>query len=476
MPTLFRKLICLLAVTTFVLSVKPTFAQGLLFSPPPDKLSPLEDLGQEIFNDTNLSRPTGQGCVSCHDPNAGFTSPDSMVNSLFGPHFGAVEHRFGPRKPPTTTYAGESGNLRFVGPDPFGNDWAGGLFWDGRAAGYYPLMPRADVEFDPLAEQAMAPFLNIVEQNLPSEKALIRKITNAPYRDKFLHVYGPDSLDFEEEESEAKVETAYDQVVTAIAAFERSSKVSPYTSKFDFWLKGQAELTPKEKLGLWLMENPSETSMLDEPPRGGTAENQGQAQCGLCHLTTMRMVDGELLPPLFTDFKYHNTGLPKNPNNPFYFMPEEINPVGEDFIDRGLAVTLESYLGTSILGTEVTQDHVDQAEGKFKTPTLRNVNKRPMPSFVKAYGHSGVLKSLKEVVHFYNTRDVPGEFPEPEVSANITTFIIGDLGLTDEEEDAIVAFLATLSDGYDPNGGGHMPPPQSPPPQSPPPPSPSRQP
>jgi len=37
--------------------------------------------------------------------------------------------------------------------------------------------------------------------------------------------------------------------------------------------------------------------------------------------------------------------------------------------------------------------------------TLRNVDKRPYPTFVKACGHYGYFKSLKSIVHFYNTRD-----------------------------------------------------------------------
>jgi cytochrome c peroxidase len=42
----------------------------------------------------------------------------------------------------------------------------------------------------------------------------------------------------------------------------------------------------------------------------------------------------------------------------------------------------------------------------FQVPTLRNVDKRPYPTFVKAYAHDGYFKSLKSIVHFYNTRDV----------------------------------------------------------------------
>ena len=73
-------------------------------------------------------------------------------------------------------------------------------------------------------------------------------------------------------------------------------------------------------------------------------------------------------------------------------------------------------------------------------PTLRNVDKRPYPTFVKAYGHNGYFKSLKSIVHFYNTRDVlprcgandPGEgmtcWPAPESTDNMNTKFVGRLG------------------------------------------------
>jgi len=85
--------------------------------------------------------------------------------------------------------------------------------------------------------------------------------------------------------------------------------------------------------------------------------------------------------------------------------------------------------------------------GKHKVPTLRNVDKKPGNGFPKAYMHNGVFKSLKEVVHFYNTRDIL-PWPPPEVAANVNTSELGNLGLTENEEDAIVAFMQTLSDGY----------------------------
>jgi cytochrome c peroxidase len=99
--------------------------------------------------------------------------------------------------------------------------------------------------------------------------------------------------------------------------------------------------------------------------------------------------------------------------------------------------------------------------GKHQVPTLRNVDKRPSEGFLKVYGHNGYFKNLKEVVHFYNTRDIlplseavtnpnPGIncWPKPEVSKNINKIETGNLGLSPEEESAIVEFLKTLSDGY----------------------------
>jgi cytochrome c peroxidase len=98
--------------------------------------------------------------------------------------------------------------------------------------------------------------------------------------------------------------------------------------------------------------------------------------------------------------------------------------------------------------------------GRFQVPTLRNADKRPNPDFVKAYGHNGYFKSLKSIVHFYNTRDAlrrcsandPGEgtmcWPPPESTDNMNTKFVGRLGLSDAEENALVSFMQTLTDGF----------------------------
>jgi cytochrome c peroxidase len=193
----------------------------------------------------------------------------------------------------------------------------------------------------------------------------------------------------------------------SIAAYEGSDEVNAFTSKYDYYLKGQVTLSEEELRGLELFNS--------------------KGMCNLCHPS-----DGP--KPLFTDFTFDNLGTPKNPNNPFYETPG-----GSSFIDPGLG----GFLATLPQWQDKAQDNW----GKHKVPTLRNVDKRPSENNVKAYMHNGVFKSLKEVVHFYNTRDVE-TWPAPEVSQNINVDELGNLGLTETEEDAIVAFMKTLSDGY----------------------------
>jgi cytochrome c peroxidase len=97
-------------------------------------------------------------------------------------------------------------------------------------------------------------------------------------------------------------------------------------------------------------------------------------------------------------------------------------------------------------------DVYEPEEGKQKVPTLRNVDKRPYPGFAKAFMHNGALKSLDEVVHFYNTRDIAMEnWPPPEVPYNLNQELfeghpIGHFQLSAAAEAAIVAFLKTLTD------------------------------
>jgi cytochrome c peroxidase len=172
--------------------------------------------------------------------------------------------------------------------------------------------------------------------------------------------------------------------------------------------------------------------------------------------------------PLFTDFTYNNIGLPRNVILPWYSenTPDQWgftgNPLGIGFTDEGVGLFLDGYYGAP--PNLSWGQHLPFFEGKFQTSTVRNVGMVPYPGFVKAYMHNGYLLSLKEVVHFYNTRDVYEKpvlsghcpagtvekvtcWPMPE-DPNNENMTIGKLGLSDAEENDVVAFLETLTDGF----------------------------
>jgi len=224
---------------------------------------------------------------------------------------------------------------------------------------------------------------------------------------------GAGSLDYKKD-----VAGTYERIARSIAAYERSVEVNPFSSKYDAYLNWGTGLTDQEIRGLDLFE--------------------GKDMCSACHIS-LPGANGE--PPLFTDFSYDNLGVPKNPLNPFYTAPTSVNPDKEAWIDPGLGGFLKS------IGKPMAVYAPEW--GKHKVPTLRNVDRRPSLEIVKAYGHNDYFKSLEEIVHFYNTRDVE-LWPAPEVAENVNTDEIGALGLTAEEEADIVAFMKTLTDGYTP--------------------------
>jgi cytochrome c peroxidase len=224
-----------------------------------------------------------------------------------------------------------------------------------------------------------------------TKAGVIKAVRKSAYAAIFRQVYGRDSLN--------NVETAYDLVAKAIAIFETTKPFNSFTSKYDYYLKGKVKLTAKEQSGLQLFNDPL------------------KGNCLACHPS---QIDANGGLPLFTDFSYDNLGIPKNP------VIEEL--IGAPVpVDLGLGVTVG-----------------DPAEnGKFKVMTLRNLAK------TGPYGHNGYFNTLKEIVHFYNTRDVAGAgWDPPEYPDTLNDTELGNLGLTSAEEDDIVAFLLTLSDGY----------------------------
>jgi cytochrome c peroxidase len=369
-------------------------------------LTSKERLGKLLFFDENLSARGNQSCATCHDPKWGWVGGLEAINKGGGVYEASIPGRFGNRKPPSAAYATHAPKLRLVSAHT--GAFIGGNFWDGRATGERLGNPAAD--------QALGPFLNPLEQALPDAQSLVGKVCAASYANLFREVWGADAC--------ADVEKAYGFIGLSIAAYERSREVSPFTSKYDAFLAGHAALTPQEQEGLRLFA--------------------GKGRCAGCH-PHKRGPDGA--PPLFTDFGFDNIGAPRNPDNPFY-ANAAANPKGKAWIDEGLGGFLSQT-------PQYAQYAKDQA-GKHRAPTLRNVDLRPSPESVKCYAHNGYFKDLKTLIHFYNTRSVlpvcdgTGRkvgidcWPAPEVPDNINTMQLGNLRLTGQEEDALVAFLATL--------------------------------
>jgi cytochrome c peroxidase len=302
---------------------------------------------------------------------------------------------------------------------------------------------------------------------LPDIACAVYRVSQRPYRSMFENVWGAQAFSIVWPADVARVceqpgpapekdplpvhlsaadrghaATAYDQMAQSLAAFEASAEVSAFTSKFDFVQAGKAKFTGDEQAGLDLF--------------------RGKAKCSNCHAESANS-------PLFTNFTASNTGIPANRRLPFYVesKPDALgytaNPEGSSFVDGGVGKFLASIdAGKTFVADSGVVKLAAPNQSRFQVPTLRNVDKRPDPQFVKAYGHNAYFKDLKTVVHFYNTRDVlrrcqPGDegegttcWPAPESTANLVTGVVGRLGITDAEEDQIVSFLKTLTDGFSP--------------------------
>jgi cytochrome c peroxidase len=428
-----------------------------LAAPPENQIQQIELLGKLMLYDKQLSVNRNEACAFCHSSETGFTGPVSELNRTTASYPGSVRTRFSNRKPQSHAYAPLSPVLHY---NPGQGDLVGGNFWDMRATGR-----RLG---NPAAEQAEGPPTNPVEMGLSDFACAVYRVSQRPYRALFEGVWGYQAFavawprNVEQVCARAgpppagapmpvhlgrldrgRVNAAFDQMAQSIASYEASAEVTQFTSKYDAVLASKAQFTTQEKAGYDLF--------------------RGKAQCNTCHRD-----GGPGEDPLFTDFTASNIGTPVNPRLPYYAekQPDSLgyvaNPAGSSFIDRGVGNFLtEGHLLSR--PSAVDQRWLKLAPGnqaRIQVPTLRNVDKRPYPTFVKAYMHNGYFTSLKTIVHFYNTRDVlprcqsrdVGEgvtcWPAPESTENMNTSRVGRLGLSDAEEDAIVSFMQTLTDGF----------------------------
>lgn len=363
-----------------------------------ENLSAEARVGALIFNDKGLSANGQQSCASCHAAEFGHAQNNALPGQFGGPD-GDLQ---GGRTSPSARYLHT--NVSFsIAAD---GTPSGGFFWDGRASS--------------LADQAGGPFLNPVEMANASKAAVIDKLKAASYAADFKAVFGADVF--------ANAETAYAKMTQAIARLEtESSQFHPYDSKFDHYLRGKVTLTAQESNGLKLFEDP----------------NKGN--CAGCHPSS-KFDNGD--HPLFTDFTYDNLGIPRN-------NEIKANATDPAHFDLGLC---ESGPRTKVANPDLC--------GLFKVPSLRNVALR------KAYFHNGKFKTLKDVVTFYVQRDThPEKFYPVNADGSVNKFndlpaeFVGNVNttevpynrnkgdapaLTDAEIDDVVAFLKTLSDGYQP--------------------------
>jgi cytochrome c peroxidase len=446
----------------------------------------IETLGELMNYDKNIAPGKNQACASCHMPYVAFSGPIPSVNLTMIAYPGTVHFRAGKRTAQRYPYAPFFPVLQY---NEVQGLFFGGNFWDSRSTGY--LLRNPD------AEQAQGPPVDTQEMGNPDTACIAFKLQQSVYRPLFELVWGEGSLDIHfpgntaaicstpggaavfggdttpvklNREDRLKATEAYNHWGQSIDAYEQSVQVSAFSSKFDAYLKHNYTLTPTEQAGYDLF--------------------RGKANCNSCHLDgrgtalTPGQSDNSMAAqanPLFTCFGSANEGLPLNPRNAFFYQttPDFVgftaNPLGFGYRDLGLGTFLRSGFGSWASPNASWRQFAPMTDGQFQVSSARNValtppqcptTEAPGPYFQKEFFHNGYIKSLKQLVHFYNTRDVKGIafdvtsghcpdgtiekvncWPRPEVRNNLD-MTTGNLGLTDEEENQVVAFLQTLSDGF----------------------------
>jgi cytochrome c peroxidase len=380
------------------LAFRPAAPPPVVDPIPPHAVSPLtarQKVGQAIFLDASLSNPPGTSCASCHDPDTAFSGDNGSESGVAR---GSRQGHFARRNAPSVMY------MKYVPPFHFAleddDDVAetpfGGLTWSGRA--------------DTIAEFARLPLFDADEMNSVSDAEVARKLGASPYAADLRREF-PGALDTPASAMKALGE--------ALNAFLTSDTMSPFTSKFDDFLRGKVQLSPLETKGLTAFEN------------------RAKGACNHCH----RMYEHSNRPEssLFTTYAYDAVGVPRN-----RAIAANADPTR---FDLGLC--------------ERTQKKAPSSDGKwcgfFRVPSLRNVAVR------RRFMHNGVFSKLRDVVAFYATRsttpdrwyprgaqfdDSPGRY-----RSNVNTLSFpynrheGDSPAMDDADiDAIVAFLQTLTD------------------------------
>jgi cytochrome c peroxidase len=448
-------------------------------------------LGKVMNFDKNMSPFENRACAFCHMPYVGFSGPIPSVNLTMIAYPGSLPYRAGKRTAQRYTY---SPDFPVLNHNDTQAAFFGGNFWDSRATGYLLGSPDAN--------QAQGPPVDTQEHALPDTACIAFRLESATYKSFFEKIWG-DELDIKfpantkeicetpggakkfgtdtmpiklSPADRARANDVFDHWAQSLDQYEASPDVSAFSSKFDAYLHGDTTLSADEMAGYNLF--------------------RGKANCNSCHLDGRSTAPTPPPPegaapnssdngaaassrPLFTCFGSANLGVPLNPRDAIYYQntPDSFgftaNPFGFAFRDLGLGTFLRSGPGSWPSPNDEWTQFAPTSDGQMQTSTARNValvppqcptTEAPGPYFQKEFFHNGYIKSLKQLVHFYNTRDVypfpvtsghcpAGKtekvdcWPMPEVPNNLD-MTIGKLGLTDTEENQIVAFLQTLSDGF----------------------------
>lgn len=346
------------------------------------------ELGKALFFDTAFSLRRTMSCATCHDPANAFTDRRGLVPDRMV-SLGDDGHSTGNRNAPTAAYANTSPMFHF---DRKLQEYVGGQFLDGRAAS--------------LADQAMGPPLNPLEMGLPDAAELVRRLRENPvYVEAFQRLYGKRVFDAP---SDPKATLpAFAAFGKALQAFEKTDAFSSYDSKYDRYLKGEYQLTPLEELGRTLFFS------------------NNNVNCTTCH--ALNREDSAREP--FTNHRFRNIGVPSNP------AMIALGKLKPDYIDHGL------------LENPAIRDA--RYDGKFKTPTLRNV------AVTGPYMHNGVFRELRTTIEFYDHFNNPERRLNPEtgqpwaaaeVPATVDEKELRAPALSDRKIDALVAFLRILTD------------------------------
>ena len=388
-------------------------------------------LGKLMNFDENMSPFKNRACGFCHMPYAGFSGPIPSVNLTMVAYPGSYEFRAGKRTAQRYTYAPNFPVLNF---NTTQQAFLGGNFWDSRATGY--LLGSPD------AEQAQHPPVDTQEHALPDTACIAFRISQAAYYPLYTTVWGPFNIAFPADtedicttpggasvfggsatpiklspEDRATANNVFDHWGNSLDQFEASPDVSAFSSKFDEYLAFLA--------GVKGATNPMTADEL-----AGYSLFDGKGNCNSCHLDGRGTTSPQFQPdhsktaattPLFTCFGSANLGLPLNPRDAIYYQntPDifgfTANPDGFGFRDLGLGSFLRGVAAPNP-NSNWTQ-FAPTSDGQMQTSTARNVamvpptcgsTEAPGPYFQKEFFHNGYIKSLKQLVHFYNTRD---DFP-----------------------------------------------------------------